>query len=274
MLKQYRLVVALLIIGLIGGGYASTVDASASSGSDTPNEGTQMKQKQDSYEQRWEIFLQKCFGWQGHFGHNDQEKNPNEEVEQEPEAEKEPEVQEKPEVEQPEQEQPEQEQQEQPEQEQPEQEQPEQEQPNVENPTDVEEQPSDNNEVGDLNAFEQRVFELTNAEREKNGLAPLQVDLELSKVARDKSQDMLDNQYFSHDSPTYGSPFDMMRAYGIDYRTAGENIAKGQNSPEEVVNAWMNSQGHRENILSSDFTHIGIGYVEQGNIWTQQFIGK
>ena len=85
---------------------------------------------------------------------------------------------------------------------------------------------------------------------------------------------MLDNQYFSHDSPTYGSPFDMMRAYGIDYRTAGENIAKGQNSPEEVVNAWMNSQGHRENILSSDFTHIGIGYVEQGNIWTQQFIGK
>ena len=82
------------------------------------------------------------------------------------------------------------------------------------------------------------------------------------------------NNYFDHNSPTYGSPFDMMRSYGIDYRTAGENIAMGQRTPQEVVNAWMNSPGHRANILNGDFTHIGVGYVEQGNYWTQQFIGK
>ncbi|MBD1223672.1 CAP domain-containing protein [Virgibacillus halodenitrificans] len=125
-----------------------------------------------------------------------------------------------------------------------------------------------------LSQFEQEVFELTNQEREKNGLAPLKVDVELSKVAREKSRDMAANNYFSHNSPTYGSPFDMMKQFGITYRAAGENIAKGQRTPEEVVNAWMNSEGHRANILSSKYTHIGVGYVEQGNHWTQQFIGK
>lgn len=139
-----------------------------------------------------------------------------------------------------------------------------------------EDQTNDNqSEAGDtLNSFERDVFNLTNDERTKNGLAPLQVDTELSKVAREKSQDMATNNYFDHNSPTYGSPFDMMRSFGVSYRTAGENIAKGQRSPEEVVNAWMNSPGHRENILNANFTHIGIGYVEQGNVWTQQFIGK
>ena len=126
----------------------------------------------------------------------------------------------------------------------------------------------------DLHAFEQEVVELTNEEREKQGLTALEVDSELSVVAKDKSKDMLDNQYFSHDSPTYGSPFDMMEEYGISYRTAGENIAKGQRSAEEVVDGWMNSPGHRENILNGDFTHIGVGYVEEENVWTQQFIGK
>lgn len=125
-----------------------------------------------------------------------------------------------------------------------------------------------------LNEFEQEVFHLTNVEREKQGLAPFQIDEALSKVAREKSRDMAQNGYFDHQSPTHGSPFDMMRAYGITYQTAGENIAKGQQTPEEVVNAWMNSQGHRENILNSRFTHIGIGYIEQGNHWTQQFIAK
>ncbi|WP_188455182.1 CAP domain-containing protein [Virgibacillus oceani] len=125
-----------------------------------------------------------------------------------------------------------------------------------------------------LNQFEQQVVELTNQEREKQGLEPLQIDEELSKVAREKSRDMQANGYFAHNSPTYGSPFDMMKQFGIDYRTAGENIAKGQRSPEEVVNAWMNSEGHRANILNPEFTHIGVGYVESGNYWTQQFIGK
>ncbi|MCY8041521.1 CAP domain-containing protein [Bacillus spizizenii] len=125
-----------------------------------------------------------------------------------------------------------------------------------------------------VSAYEKKVVELTNAERQKQGLKPLQIDETLSKSARAKSQDMKDKNYFDHQSPTYGSPFDMMKSFGISYKTAGENIAKGQKTPEEVVKAWMNSEGHRKNILNPNFTHIGVGYVESGNIWTQQFIGK
>ncbi|EOW9526862.1 CAP domain-containing protein [Bacillus cytotoxicus] len=127
---------------------------------------------------------------------------------------------------------------------------------------------------GSLSEFEQRVVELTNAERTKQGLSALQVDNELSKVARAKSEDMQKNNYFNHNSPTYGSPFDMMKRFGISYKSAGENIAQGQRTPEEVVQAWMNSEGHRANILNSNFTHIGVGHVENGNYWTQQFITK
>lgn len=125
-----------------------------------------------------------------------------------------------------------------------------------------------------LSAYEQKVVDLTNQERAKNGLAALKVDTTLSKMAREKSRDMSVNGYFSHTSPTYGSPFDMMKQYGITYRAAGENIAMGQRTPEEVVQAWMNSEGHRKNILSSNFTHIGVGYIASGNYWTQEFIGK
>ena len=84
---------------------------------------------------------------------------------------------------------------------------------------------------------------------------------------------MKENHYFNHTSPVYGSPFDMMKTFGISYRTAGENIAMGQRTPEEVVNAWMNSEGHRANILNASFTQIGMGYVAEGNYWTQMFIG-
>ncbi|TFJ91343.1 CAP domain-containing protein [Lentibacillus salicampi] len=132
----------------------------------------------------------------------------------------------------------------------------------------------DQSQSQQLSEFEQQVVELTNQERTAQGLDPLKVDTELSKVAREKSRDMAANNYFSHDSPTYGSPFDMMKQYGISYQTAGENIARGQRTPEQVVNGWMNSEGHRENIMNPNFTHIGVGYVEQGNHWTQQFIGK
>ncbi|OEH92480.1 CAP domain-containing protein [Bacillus solimangrovi] len=125
-----------------------------------------------------------------------------------------------------------------------------------------------------LSQFEKEVVDLTNAERAKNGLAALEIDEELSKVARAKSADMQSNKYFDHNSPTYGSPFDMMKQFGISYKTAGENIAYGQKTPQEVVNAWMNSEGHRKNILNGQFTHIGVGFVEQGNYWTQMFIGK
>ncbi|WP_079509415.1 CAP domain-containing protein [Mesobacillus jeotgali] len=125
-----------------------------------------------------------------------------------------------------------------------------------------------------VSAYEQKVVELTNQERAKNGLKPLSLDTELSKVAREKSRDMQSKGYFSHTSPTYGSPFDMMKKFGISYRSAGENIAMGQPTPEEVVKAWMNSSGHRANILNSSYTHIGVGHVANGNYWTQMFIGK
>src|SRR5699024_3915976 len=107
-----------------------------------------------------------------------------------------------------------------------------------------------------------------------HGLEPLKVDWELSRVAQEKSRDMALNDYFSHNSPTYGSPFQMMQDWGISYTNAGENIAKGQLTPSEVVNAWMNSEGHRANILNEEFTHIGVGCYEKGNHWTQQCIGK
>ncbi len=121
--------------------------------------------------------------------------------------------------------------------------------------------------------YEKEVVRLVNVERSKQGLKPLASDWQLSRVARYKSQDMKDNGYFSHTSPTYGSPFEMMKSFGISYRTAGENIAKGQRTPAEVVNAWMNSTGHRANILNKSFTKIGVGYVKDGNYWTQMFTG-
>jgi uncharacterized YkwD family protein len=125
-----------------------------------------------------------------------------------------------------------------------------------------------------VSQFEKQVVDLTNTERSKQGLKALQIDNELSKVAGMKSQDMKDKNYFDHTSPTYGSPFDMMKKFGISYRYAGENIAMGQRSPQEVVQAWMNSQGHRENIMNPNFTHIGVGHIASGNYWTQMFIGK
>ncbi|MEH7609792.1 CAP domain-containing protein [Gottfriedia acidiceleris] len=125
-----------------------------------------------------------------------------------------------------------------------------------------------------LSAYESKVVDLTNAERTKAGLKPFTVNATLSKTARLKSQDMTDKNYFDHTSPTYGSPFDMMKQFGITYSYAAENIAKGQKTPEEVVTAWMNSAGHRANILNPNLTQIGVGYDSRSNAWTQQFIGK
>jgi len=125
-----------------------------------------------------------------------------------------------------------------------------------------------------VTGFEGEVIRLVNEIRRQNGLGELKANWELSRVARIKSQDMKDKGYFSHNSPTYGTPFQMMKSFGISYRSAGENIAKGQRSPEAVVNAWMNSSGHRANILNSSYTEIGVGYVASGNYWTQMFIGK
>ncbi|WP_368241852.1 SafA/ExsA family spore coat assembly protein [Intestinimonas butyriciproducens] len=121
--------------------------------------------------------------------------------------------------------------------------------------------------------YEQEVIRLVNEIRVQNGLSALTYNWELSRVARYKSQDMVDNRYFSHTSPTYGTPFQMIRSFGLSYRSAGENIAYGQRTPQAVVNAWMNSSGHRANILSSSYTQIGVGYVANGHYWTKMFIG-
>ncbi|WP_134685729.1 SafA/ExsA family spore coat assembly protein [Brevibacillus migulae] len=124
-------------------------------------------------------------------------------------------------------------------------------------------------------SIEEQVIQMVNAERAKAGLRPLANNWQLSRVARIKSQDMRDRRYFSHISPTYGSPFDMMRAFNISYHAAGENIAAGQRTAAQVMQGWMNSPGHRQNILNPQYTQIGVGYVEGGAYgvyWTQMFI--
>lgn len=123
--------------------------------------------------------------------------------------------------------------------------------------------------------MEDEVIRLVNAQRAKAGLQPLTKNWQLSRVARIKSQDMIDKKYFSHTSPTYGSPFTMMQNFGIRFSAAGENIAYGQRTPSEVMNAWMNSSGHRANILSPSYTQIGVGLAKDSRgvcYWTQMFI--
>ncbi|MFZ5822981.1 MAG: CAP domain-containing protein [Bacillota bacterium] len=127
-----------------------------------------------------------------------------------------------------------------------------------------------------LTAAEQQMLDLVNRERANAGLAPLKADLELTRVARLKSQDMINRDYFSHQSPTYGSPFDMIKRFGISYRTAGENIA-GNGSVSGAHTSLMNSPGHRANILSTKYTHIGIGIRDggpYGKMFTQMFVGR
>lgn len=129
--------------------------------------------------------------------------------------------------------------------------------------------------VAGLNADEQRMLELVNQERVKAGLKPLQIDMALVRLARLKAQDMIDRGYFSHTSPTYGSPFDMMRAAGVQYRYAGENLA-GAPTVSSAHTNLMDSPGHRANILNANFTKIGIGVVSggpYGKMFVQMFIG-
>uniref|UniRef100_UPI0003725A5F SafA/ExsA family spore coat assembly protein n=1 Tax=Alkalibacillus haloalkaliphilus TaxID=94136 RepID=UPI0003725A5F len=129
----------------------------------------------------------------------------------------------------------------------------------------------------EVKSIEDEVVRITNEMRQQHGLQPLESDWQLSRVARYKSRDMRDQNYFSHQSPTYGSPFDMIEQFNVSYQRAAENIAAGQQNPRSVVNSWMDSQGHRENILDPNMTHIGVGYAEEGqyrNYWTQMFIAR
>jgi uncharacterized YkwD family protein len=126
-----------------------------------------------------------------------------------------------------------------------------------------------------LGNYEQQVVDLVNKERAAAGLPALKANTKLAAVAEKKAEDLRDKNYFDHQSPTYGSPFDMMKQFGITYTSAGENIAKGQKTPAEVMNGWMNSPGHRANILNSSYTEIGVGYVTDSNgtaYWVQHFI--
>jgi uncharacterized YkwD family protein len=123
-------------------------------------------------------------------------------------------------------------------------------------------------------SYEQKVVQLVNVERQKVGLQPLTLNSEISNVARAKSKDMADNNYFAHQSPTYGSAGDMLTKFGIRWSAWGENLASGQRTPESVVTAWMNSEGHRANIMSPNFSRIGVGYVTNSGgtpYWTQVF---
>lgn len=123
---------------------------------------------------------------------------------------------------------------------------------------------------------EQTILDLVNKARAEAGLGPLQFDMELVKVARLKAQDMVQNNYFSHQSPTYGSPFDMMKQFGISFKTAGENIA-GNQTAQKAFEAWMNSEGHRKNILNGSFNYTGIGVVSSptyGLMLVQMFVGR
>jgi len=122
---------------------------------------------------------------------------------------------------------------------------------------------------------ENEVARLVNAERAKAGLPALKFNWELSRVARYKSADMANKGYFSHNSPTYGTPFQMMENFGLRFSAAGENIAYGQRTPAEVMRDWMNSPGHRNNILSRSYTEIGVGLAKNKNgvcYWTQMFM--
>lgn len=135
------------------------------------------------------------------------------------------------------------------------------------NKTDVSTTPSE---------LEKELLTLINQKRAAYGLSNLSFDTALQKTARAKAEDLVANNYFSHNSPTYGTPFEMMKSFGVTYKTAGENIA-GNSTLEGAVNAWMNSQGHRENILNNAYNLTGIGVVKSntyGYVMVQMFVGR
>lgn len=144
--------------------------------------------------------------------------------------------------------------------------------PNLIYPDEVLEVPSgESAEYADETAAQ--MLALVNACRAENGLAPLVLSDRLSAAASAKADDMATNGYFSHTSPTYGTPSQMLKDFGISYGYMGENIAKGYTDAASTVSAWMNSAGHRANILGTEFTSLGVGYSAQSNIWVQIFVG-
>lgn len=130
-------------------------------------------------------------------------------------------------------------------------------------------------EISELNDEQLEVFEMINNNRKENGLQELKPSIELQKCAEIKAKDIVEKQYFSHYSPTYGTPFDLMKQQGISYSIAGENLAGNINS-KNAVEAWMNSDSHRENILEERFKYTGIAILDSkvyGKVFVQMFIG-
>ncbi len=130
-------------------------------------------------------------------------------------------------------------------------------------------------EASPLKTLENEVVRLVNQARASAGLSALKNNWQAARVARIKSQDMIDNNYFSHTSPVYGSPFKMMEKYGLRFSSAAENIAYGQKTAQAVMNSWMNSAGHKANIMSKTVTEIGVGAAKKSNgtlYWTQMFL--
>jgi len=135
----------------------------------------------------------------------------------------------------------------------------------------VEQDTSYSNSTYKLTASEQKLIQLINQERTKTGLKPLIIDYQLCRAARKKTEDMNTNHYFSHTSPTYGSPFKMMRDFSISYKTAAENLGKTY-GVESAHAGFMNSEGHRNNILNPGYTHVGVGI--SGKYYVEMFISK
>ncbi|KIL46639.1 hypothetical protein KP77_27660 [Jeotgalibacillus alimentarius] len=124
-------------------------------------------------------------------------------------------------------------------------------------------------------AIEKEILRLVNIERQNEGLQPLTFKAEMQFLADLKSKDMADNNYFDHTSPTYGSPQEMVAYFGYPWSYVGENIAAGYPTAQAVVKGWMESPGHRANILNENYTHIGIGHYEggyYGDYYTQMFL--
>ena len=131
-------------------------------------------------------------------------------------------------------------------------------------------------ESGELTEDERDFLNLINANRENNGLPKLEIDKELQNVARLKAKDIVDNNYFAHVSPIYGDINAMLSDFKINYKTVGENIA-GNNNLVGAVEAWMNSESHRENLLSNNYNYTGVAVVESelyGKVFVQIFVGK
>jgi uncharacterized protein YkwD len=121
----------------------------------------------------------------------------------------------------------------------------------------------------------QEVVNIVNHERGKAGLSPLRIHSQLNAAAQAHSNDMARNDFMSHTGSDGSSMGDRIKRHGYNFRTAGENVAAGQRSPQDVMRSWMNSPGHRQNILNPNFRDIGVGYAQGGGrfgiYWTQKF---